>query len=112
MRKLRNVLIALAGISFFVSALPELVSAQGMKLGFVRDERIKDEYQAWGKAQEQWDLESKAWEDEALNKQTELQEMVDEYEKQKLILSEDKKREREAAIRTKEEALDAFTRQE
>ncbi|MDH4155933.1 MAG: OmpH family outer membrane protein [candidate division Zixibacteria bacterium] len=111
MPKVRNLLIALAALSVLIPALPELVSAQGMKLGFVKDERIKDEYKAWGKAQEQWDLESKAWEDEALAKQTELQEMVDEYEKQKLILSEDKKREREAAIRTKEEALDAFTRQ-
>ena len=37
--------------------------------------------------------------------------MVDENEKQKLILSEDKKQEREAAIRAKEDALDSYTRQ-
>ena len=34
-----------------------------------------------------------------------------EYDKQKLILSEDKRREKEATILAKQEALDAFTRQ-
>ena len=92
---------------FVISA----VNAQSVKMGFVKDERIKQEYKAWQKAQEQWELESKAWEEEALTKQTELQEIYDEYEKQKLILSEDKRQEREAAIRAKEEALDAYTRQ-
>lgn len=87
------------------------VSAQGMKLGYVKEDRIQQEYKAWQRAQEDWNLESKAWEDEALEKQQELQEIEEEYEKQKLILSDDKKREREAAINAKKEALDAYTRQ-
>jgi outer membrane protein len=39
-----------------------------------------------------------------------LEELTQDYEKQKLILSEDKKKEREAAIRAKQDGLDAFTR--
>jgi len=105
-------LALVAIVALFVAPLvAESVNAQALKIGFVRDERIKTEFKAWNKAQEQWDLESKAWEDEALAKQQELQDMSDEYEKQKLILSEDKRRERETAIRVKEEALDAYTRQ-
>jgi len=85
--------------------------AQGLKIGFVKDERIFQEYDAWRKAQEQWELEKKAWDEEAAAKQQELQELEEEYEKQKLILSEEKKKEREAVLNAKREALDAFTRQ-
>ncbi len=88
-----------------------LASAQGLKLGYVKEERIQAEYKAWQRAQEEWNAESKAWEDEAMAKQQELQELQEEYEKQKLILSDEKKREREAMINAKTEALDAFTRQ-
>ena len=41
----------------------------------------------------------------------ELQELLTDYDKQRLILSDEKKREREAVIRTKREALDAYTKQ-
>jgi outer membrane protein len=111
MRSVKAILVIAVAAGFLVPTLSESVKAQQVKLGFVKDERIKAEYKAWKKAQDQWELESKAWEDEATAKQTELQEMSTEYEKQKLILSEDKKKEKEAAIRVKEEALDAYTRQ-
>ncbi len=106
----RNFLVmALAAMAF--SLLVDSISAQTMKIGFVRDELIKKSYPAWVKAEEQWRAETKAWEDEALAKQEELQLIKDEFEKQKLILSDDKKREKEASISAKEESLDAFTRQ-
>jgi len=89
----------------------ELASAQGLKIGFVKDDVIKEKYPAWQRAQEQWEMESKAWEDEALAKQTEIEDLLAEYEKQKLILSDEKRREKETAIRVKQEALDAYTRQ-
>lgn len=85
--------------------------SQGIKIGFVKDDVIKQQYKAWAKAQEQWDLETKAWEDEAMAKQQELDDLQAEYDRQKLILSEDKRREKEAAIAAKKDALDAYTRQ-
>lgn len=87
-----------------------IANAQGLKIGFITDDRIYQEYPAWQKAQEDWETERKAWEEEATTMRQELQDMYDEYDKQKLILSDEKKREREAAIRTKEQALDAFTK--
>ncbi len=104
------ILIAICTFVIF-SIIGEAVSAQILNMGYVRDDRIRTEYKAFQRAQDQFDLEARAWDDEAQNKQQELQDLVDEYEKQKLILSEDKRKEKEALIRTKQEALDAFTRQ-
>lgn len=111
MRNIRTLVMASAAALILSAGFVGKVAAQGLKIGFVRDDRIYSEYAAWNKAQEQWETERKSWEDEAQAKQDELQEMVDEYNKQKLILSDEKKNEREAAIRTKQEALDAFTKQ-
>lgn len=86
-------------------------SAQSMKMGYIKDDEIRKTYKAWIRAQEQWDIEKKAWDTEAQAKSDELNLMLEEYEKQRLILSDDKKREREAALRTKKDALDAYTKQ-
>ena len=111
MRNIRTLVMASAAALLLSAGFVGRAAAQGLKIGFVKDDRIYNEYAAWNKAQEQWETERKSWEDEAQSKQDELQEMVDEYNKQKLILSDEKKSEREAAIRTKQEALDAFTKQ-
>ncbi len=88
----------------------QVSSAQALKIGYVDDQQIIKEYKAWQRAQEDWDLEYKAWQEEAQQKQIEIQDLFSEYEKQKLILSDEKRKEKEATIRTKEEDLDAFTR--
>ncbi|MEA3296480.1 MAG: OmpH family outer membrane protein [candidate division Zixibacteria bacterium] len=111
MHKISRFLVLLLLTALLCPVLARTISAQGVKIGFVKDERIKQEYKAWQIAQEDWELEAKAWEEEALTLQQELQELEDEYNKQKLILSEMKKKEREAAIKVKTETLDAFTRQ-
>ncbi|MBD3403430.1 hypothetical protein GF420_11080 [candidate division GN15 bacterium] len=110
MRVPQRTLLGLLVIAALVFAFSTQATAQGLKIGFVRDDVIKDNYRAWERAQEQWETERKAWEDEAATKEQALQEMIQEYEKQKLILSEEKRREREATIRTKQEDLDAYTR--
>ena len=111
MKKEKKFLLVLLLGLMLLPLMPESLSAQGLKIGYVRDERIQQEFKPWAKAQEQFNADAKAWEDEALAKQQELEELLTEYDKQKLILSDDKKREREAAINAKKDALDAFTRQ-
>jgi outer membrane protein len=106
--KLLSAALIVGGLLMLMSSQ---AAAQAMKIGFVRDEKIKESYKPWQRAQEQWELERKAWDDEAAAKETELRDLMDEYDKQKLILSEDKRKEKEAAIRVKQEALDAYTRQ-
>ncbi|MEK7774662.1 MAG: OmpH family outer membrane protein [Candidatus Zixiibacteriota bacterium] len=101
-------IIAAMAVSVIFTAT--IAQAQAIKMGFIKEDRIRVEYKAFQKAEEQWNIESKAWDDEGSSKQLELQTMIDEYEKQKLILSEDKKKEREATLRAKKDALDAFTK--
>ena len=110
MRKMRVLLSMVLAAGFVILMLTGSVLGQGVKMGFVNDERIKVEYKAWQKAQEQWEVEARAWEEEAMAKQQELQDLQDEYEKQKLILSDEKKREKEAAIAVKSDDLDNYTR--
>jgi outer membrane protein len=111
MSTVTKMLLFTVAIVLAVTAFSSTSYSQGMKMGFINDEKIKSEYKEWDRAQEQWALEEKAWTDEAATKETELTEMLDEYEKQKLILSDEKKKEREAAIMAKRDALDAYTRQ-
>lgn len=110
MMRMNRVLLTAAALLLAVT-LAGSVHAQAMKLGFVKDDEIKSGYKAWAKAQEQWELERKTWDEQAQTMQTELQELMEQYDKQKLILSDDKKKEKEAAIRAKQEALDAYTKQ-
>ena len=85
-------------------------SVMAQKFGFIDSDKIQQTYREWAKAQEQFNTELKAWEEEAGTMEKELRQMVDEYDKQRLILSADKKAEREAAIQAKDQALAAFTR--
>ena len=111
MRKTSRYLIMFTVALMLVVGWAASASAQNMKIGYIDDEKIKAEYKEWQRAQDQWEIEQKAWDDEAMAKQTELEEMITDYEKQQLILSDEKKREREATIRAKRDALDAYTRQ-
>lgn len=111
MRILFNVILTLLSMIPLLMTAGDKAQAQTMKIGYIDDEKIKQTYPEWVRAQEQMNVEMKAWDDEAAAKQTELETLTQDYEKQKLILSEEKKKEREAAIRAKRDALDAYTRQ-
>lgn len=110
MRRLQTYLITSLVVVMSVLFFSRSASSQVLKIGYVNDEQIKTEYKAWQKAQDDWELEAKAWEEEALQKQQDLQEFEAEFEKQKLILSNEKKREKEASINVKRDDLDAYTR--
>lgn len=110
MKNSKKIVLFVATLVMMIMFSSVAVSAQATKIGFVNDEKIKVEYKAWSKAQENWEIEAKAWEDEAVQKQQDLQDLTDEFEKQKLILSQEKKKEKEAAINVKQNDLDDFTR--
>ncbi|MCX6827302.1 MAG: OmpH family outer membrane protein, partial [candidate division Zixibacteria bacterium] len=98
----------LTGLAVFALASTGL--AQTGKVGYVDSDKIFSEFKEWAKAQDQFNTEYKAWDDEAKGMQKELEDMIVEYDKQKLILSADKKKEREAAIEAKRQALDSYTK--
>lgn len=108
--KQRTVTTLLCGVALAL-LLSLTAEAQTLKIGFIRDEKIMTSFKAWQTAQTEFETMRKSWDDEAASMQEELQSLVDEYDKQRLILSDDKKKEKEAAILTKQQALDGFTRQ-
>jgi len=69
------------------------------------------DYEDWVRAQEEFNTEYKLWEEEAKTMQIELEEMIQEYEKQRIVLSVEKKTEKESQIQAKQTALDVFTRE-
>lgn len=97
----------------FAVALLALICAPvaAQKMGYIDSERIQTGYKEWTTAQTQFNTEMKAWEDEAAKMDQELKDMIAEYDKQRLILSAEKKAEREAAINAKQEALNSFTKE-
>lgn len=103
--------LGVLALALVLSVAATTAQAQGMKIGFIDEQRIKQNFKDWQRAQEEFDTEVKAWEEEAMAKQEALQELEQEYEQQKLILSEEKKAERESVIREKYNELDAFTKQ-
>jgi len=105
-RRLVSVVLVTA---FLMGLVVSTGTAQVVRFGFIDSEKIFSEYKAWIKAQEEFNTQYQAWDEEAREMQKELEDMIEEYEKQKLILSDEKKREREAGIETKRQALDAFT---
>jgi len=109
----KSKLYAVVGVFvlFIVAGIGSSAMAQIGKFGYVDSDRIFAEYKDWAKAQEEFNTEYKAWDDEAKEMQKELEDMIEEYDKQKLILSEAKKKEREASIMAKQSALDAFTKE-
>jgi outer membrane protein len=104
-------IIGVLALALVVSVVASTTQAQGMKIGFIDEQRIKQEFKDWQKAQDEFETEVKAWEQEAIAKQEALQEMEEEYQRQRLILSEEKKTERETLIREKYSELDAYTKQ-
>ncbi len=71
---------------------------QDVKLAFVDFQRIQAEYPDFQLAQAEFDKEVEAWKTELAEKEQNILTMQANYEKQKLLLSEDKRIEREAEI--------------
>ncbi|MCK5127409.1 MAG: OmpH family outer membrane protein [candidate division Zixibacteria bacterium] len=85
-------------------------TAMAQRFAYIDSEKIINNFSELQRANEQFQTEYRAWEEEAAQIDQELRDMLAEYEKQKLILSADKKAEREAAITSKQQLLETFTR--
>ena len=75
--------------------------AQELKVAFVDFQRIQAEYPDFILAQEEFDKLVEEWKQELATKEEEIVTDESNYQKQKLLLSEDKRTEREQAITDK-----------
>jgi len=82
-------------MALFLFARP--LSAQ-IKIGYVDSQKILEGYKEAQDAQKQLAEINKGWEDEARNMQRELQTKQDELESQSLLLSDEKRKEKEADL--------------
>jgi outer membrane protein len=75
--------------------------AQDLKVAFVDFQRIQGEYPEFIQAQTEFDKDVEVWKEELAGLEQEIIASETDYEKQKLLLSEEKRSEREQAITDK-----------
>ncbi len=85
--------LALAALFLFANP-----SAAQIKIGYVDSQKIMESYKEAQDAQKQLAEVIKGWEDEARNMQRELQTKQEELESQALLLSDEKRKEKEADL--------------
>ncbi len=71
------------------------------KIGYIDSEKIKSKLKEYSEALEQFNKEKAEWDAKAQKMKKEIEDMIQELEKQKLLLSPDKIKERDRLIQTK-----------
>jgi outer membrane protein len=89
-------LILILVVSSYVLAWPD-----GGKFGFVNSARIRTEYKEFADAQEKFDKDVAMWQVELDSMKVEIDSLENELDKQNLLLSEEKKKEKEGIIKDK-----------
>ncbi|MCP4582697.1 MAG: OmpH family outer membrane protein [candidate division Zixibacteria bacterium] len=88
--------------------LASIVTAEDLKIGYVDSQRIFAEYQEYQDAQAKFDKDVEAWNVEAEQIKAEVEDLMTELESQSLILSAEKKSEKEDFLRAKQDTLRQF----
>ncbi|MGH7493302.1 MAG: OmpH family outer membrane protein [bacterium] len=94
---MRKSLFGMGVISAALMAFAYPTAAQ-IKIGYVDSQKILESYKEAQDAQKQLAEVNKGWEDEARNMQRELQTKQDELESQALLLSDEKRKEKETDL--------------
>jgi outer membrane protein len=85
------------------------VASAEMKIGYVDSERVSADYKAYAEAREKAEQLSKDYQQQAMTKQNELSKMVEDYKRQELLLSPERKAEMQAMLSKKDEEFQMFT---
>jgi len=93
-----GLLIMLAGV----------VAADDLKIGYVDSQRIFAEFQEYQDAQLKFDKDVETWNIQAEQMKVEVEDLISELEGQSLILSVEKKMEKEDFLRAKQDTLRQF----
>ncbi len=105
--KLRLVIISVLLLLCFANSS----FAEDVKIGYVDTERIARDYTGFQEAQSAFERDIQAWQQQAKELETEIITLGQEYESQKLMLSEERRRERESEIQQKEQEYYTFAKQ-
>ncbi len=91
-----------------IAVVATFVGAAGFKIGYINSETLRKEYGAFKDAQAQFDKEVSGWQNEAASMEKELVDLQSELEQQSLLLSEEKKHEREMVIDQKKKEYQQY----
>ncbi len=97
MKTMKRNLIGLIAVVFGVVLFTGASFAQ-LKIGYINSDRILREYKEAQDVQKQLDAKNQEWQRQAQQMQQEIQRKQDELESQSLLLSEEKKAEKQAEI--------------
>jgi outer membrane protein len=92
----------------FVLVMAMGVMAEDVKIGYVDSQRIFAEFQEYQDAQAKFDKDVEAWNAQADEMKTEVDNLTQELQNQSLILSPEKKKEREDYLKAKQDTLKQF----
>ena len=81
------------------------------KIGYIDSYRIRQEFKEFGEAQASFDKDVAAWQQELDSLRQELEAAAEEFQRQRLILSEDAKTRKEEELRTAEQQFQQKTNQ-
>lgn len=96
---MRKYMWLILGVAFLVAYTPAF--GQELKLAFVDFQRIQSEFKDFQEAQAEFDKDVESWKSELGDLEESIVQMETDYEKQKLLLSEEKRTEREKQITDK-----------
>jgi outer membrane protein len=85
--------------------LATVVAAEELKIGYVDSQRIFAEFQEYQDAQAKFDKDVETWNVQAEQMKSEVDQLLEELEGQSLILSAEKKKERETYLKAKQDTL-------
>ncbi|UCG94617.1 MAG: OmpH family outer membrane protein [Candidatus Aerophobus sp.] len=88
-------------ILFIVLFIPSAVFSQEGKIGYIDSMKLRTDYKEFADAQAKFDQEVAKWQSEADSLKQELDSLEAEFNKQSLLLSEEKKEEKEKFIQQK-----------
>lgn len=86
------------------------VLGQQIKIGYVDTNRLKMEYEDYAEAKAKFDRQLARWQDYADSVQQEIINLQEELNTQRMLLSEDKRREKEQTILQKQMEYEEFAR--
>ncbi len=98
---MRRTLIIVLAAGLLAALSASTAPAQELKVAFVDFQRVQTEYADFQFAQTEFDKDVEQWKEELAGLEEEIIQTEAEYEKQKLLLSEDKRTERETEITNK-----------
>ncbi len=91
-----------AQIVFLLAVLAATALGREMKIAYFDSERIKNEWDEWKDAQAKFDQDIAKWQEEAQRMEEELNSLMEEYQKQELLLSDEKRQEKQMLIQQKQ----------